>query len=528
MDDPAFVEACREIAKQICEGNVKTEKEISRIKAEACRRYRLQKFPSNPEIIRHSGPYRVETTPILRLKPTRGISGIAIISIMTEPYECPHGRCTYCPHYVGAPISYTGQEPAARRGIENLFDPTRQIRQRLKQLEEIGHRTQKVDLIVQGGTFNTTPVAYRERYMIGVMEGILGWRPKTYEESLTAAESSHYRLVGMTLETRPDQVGEAQINWMLKKGFTRVELGVQTLFDDIYMRVKRGHKVKDVVEATKRLKDSVYKVCYHIMLNLPGTDCKRDLKMFEALFRDERFKPDALKIYPTLVLEGTELYEMWLRGEYKPYPVERVEDIIAKTKRIIPKWVRIQRIQRDIPANQIVAGVKKGNLRECVYEKLSQEGARCQCIRCREVGHVERRLGVRPRSENIHPAIERYLASDGEELFLSYEDVQQDILIGFLRLRHPSEEVHRPEIRSSRAMLVRELHVYGPVVPLGSREEQSWQHHGYGRRLLREAERIAKEEYDALKLVIISGVGAKPYYYRWGYKRDGPYVSKEL
>ncbi|MFQ5710252.1 MAG: tRNA uridine(34) 5-carboxymethylaminomethyl modification radical SAM/GNAT enzyme Elp3 [Candidatus Geothermarchaeales archaeon] len=528
MREQAFAKACVEIAEHITKGSVRTEREVSRIKAETCRKYRLDRIPSNTDIIRHSGPLKKNVSHILRLKPVRSISGVAIISIMTEPFECPHGRCVYCPHYPKTPVSYTGREPAARRGIENEFDPARQIRQRLRQLEAMGHNTQKIDLIVQGGTFNATPEAYRERYMMGVMEGILGWRPKTYEEASLAAERARYRLIGMTLETRPDQVGEGQIDWMLRRGFTRVELGVQTLYDDVYEMVSRGHSVKDVVEATKRLKDAAYKVCYHVMPNLLGSNYERDLEAFKTVFHDERFKPDALKIYPTLVLEGTELYEMWRRGEYTPYPVEEVVDLIAEAMRITPRWVRIQRVQRDIPADQIVEGVKWGNLRELAHERLSREGVRCKCIRCREAGHVWRKLGLRPKMKNVKLMVERYEASRGEELFISYEDVEQDILIGFLRLRRPSGEAGRPEIGGSRAMLVRELHVYGPLVPIGLRGVEGWQHQGYGRALLRSAERIAQEEYDAKKIIVISGLGAKEYFFRQGYERDGPYVSKDL
>jgi elongator complex protein 3 len=316
---------------------------------------------------------------------------------------------------------------------------------------------------------------------------------------------------------------------MLRLGATRVELGVQTLSDEIYKLVDRGHTVEDVVEATRIARDAGFSVIFHMMPNLPGSDYGKDLEMFKMLFEDERFKPDALKIYPTLVMEGTKLHELWLQGKYKPYPFEKVVDLIAEVKKIVPKWIRIQRIQRDIPSNLIIDGVKRGDLRRLVQEKLREQGARCRCMRCREVGHVQYKFGLKPNPDDIELVVERYSASDGEELFLSFEDVKQDILIGMLRLREPSSKAHRPEAKATKSMLVRELHVYGPLVQVGKEAGvHDWQHKGWGEKLLREAERVSSEEFDAKKVIVLAGIGTRNYYRRFGYERDGPYMVKEL
>ncbi|MCX8176550.1 MAG: tRNA uridine(34) 5-carboxymethylaminomethyl modification radical SAM/GNAT enzyme Elp3, partial [Candidatus Bathyarchaeota archaeon] len=292
--------------------------------------------------------------------------------------------------------------------------------------------------------------------------------------------------------------------------------------------IQRGHTVEDVVESFRACKDAGFTLIAHLMLNLPGSDFQKDLEMFKTIFSDERFKPDNIKIYPTLVLEGTKLYELWKRGEYQPYVEEDVIKLIVEAKKILPRWVRIQRIQRDIPANLIVAGVKKSNLREIVLKEMWNRGLRCPCIRCREVGHVKARFGLKPEPENIKLRVERYFASEGEEIFLSYEDVKQDILIGHVRLRYPSEKVFRPEIEKGKSLIVREVHVYGPLIPVGAKNVDGWQHQGYGKLLIKEAEKIAVEEYGAKKILILSALGVKGYYAKLGYRKDGVYMSKNL
>jgi elongator complex protein 3 len=347
-----------------------------------------------------------------------------------------------------------------------------------------------------------------------------------YLDDIQAAnEVSQIRCVGITFETRPDYCKEQDVDRMLQMGVTRVELGVQTIYNFIYHRIQRGHRVEDSVNATRILRDSGLKVAMHLM---PGlfADQEQDLRMFKRIFSDESFKPDMLKIYPCLVTKGSGLYELWKNGHYQPYSTEEAVDLIVKVKKLLPKWVRTMRIQRDIPSPLIEAGVNKSNLGELVYQRLEEEDVQCQCIRCREVGH-QAKQNINPNQENIQLFRDEYNAGNGRELFLSMEDPENQILLGFLRLRMPSPEAHRQEINNLTA-LVRELHVYGPMLPLGKKKDELWQHKGYGEQLLAEAERISRDEYNKDQILISSGVGARNYYRKFGYDKLGPYMSKRL
>ena len=523
-----YRKACEEIARIVAERGEVDERWLAKLKGKIAEKYSLTRVPSNVEVILNSPKEIAEKIrKALKKKPVRSISGIVVVSIMTQPHECPHGRCSYCPRFPGAPVSYTGREPAAMRGIQNNFDPALQFTHRIRQLEAMGHRVDKVDVIIQGGTFNATPLEYKEWFMMRLLEGVLGFRPESYEVGLRLAEKAKYRITGMTIETRPDQCDESQVDWMLEKGFTRVELGVQTTYDDVYREVRRGHSIKDVIEATRRLKDAGFKICYHMMPGLPRNDFLRDLNSFRSLVESESFRPDMLKIYPTLVLEGTELYDWWASGKYRPYSVEEALVLISAVKaNFVPPWIRIMRVQRDIPVMEIVDGVKKGNLRELVSEHLLSSGLRCKCIRCREVGHKTRRGEIR-REPHLEIVERKYPASRGIEYFISVEDVENDALVGFVRLRRPSERAWRPEIVNYESFIVRELHVYGEALSLGERSSRSWQHRGVGSTLLKRAEEIALED-GGEKILVLSGVGVKEYYYSHGYMRDGPYVSKLL
>jgi elongator complex protein 3 len=329
----------------------------------------------------------------------------------------------------------------------------------------------------------------------------------------------------MTFETRPDYCKTQDVDRMLNMGVTRVELGVQTIYNYIYKRIKRGHTVEDSIESARILRDSGIKVAMHFM---PGlfADLDRDLRIFKRVFSDEHFKPDMLKIYPCLVTKGSKLHEIWEKGEYKPYTSEEAVDLIVEIKKILPKWVRTMRIQRDIPSPLIEAGVKKSNLGELVYKKLHDLDINCKCIRCREVGH-KASYEILPDIINVKLLKEEYRAGGGNEIFLSFEDIKKDILIGFLRLRIPSENAHRKEIDDKTA-LIRELHVYGSMIPIGEKEEGQWQHMGYGEALLNEASRIASESYDMKKILVTSGIGARNYYRKFGYEKLGPYMAKNI
>ncbi len=352
--------------------------------------------------------------------------------------------------------------------------------------------------------------------------------PRAYtgkEPAVMRALESNF---GVTVETRPDWSRRDHVDHMLSMGVTRVEIGVQTLYDDVYERIHRDHTVADVVEATKTLKESGLKVGYHMMLGLPGCDETRDLEAFRRIFESSDFKPDMLKIYPCLVTPGTKLYEQWQTGEYKPYSTAQAARLIAEVKRFIPPWVRIMRIQREIPIDGIADGVKNGNLRQLVQEELGRQGVKCRCIRCREVGQHIMRNGSNPRIDDVNIQQIAYEASGGTEVFLSFEDPAQSLLVGYVRLRIPGDNSHRPEIKDKNAAIIRELHVFGQTVPVGTRSESAFQHKGYGARLVTEAERIAFEEYDRTKILVISALGTKKYYSRFNYQPDGPYMSKPL
>ncbi len=547
-------EACEFIISEIIEGNIKDKKELEKVKLKACRDYKLQKFMSNSLILEYASPEdRKKISGIIRKKPTRTISGVAIVAVMCKPHKCPHGRCLYCPESEIAPPSYTGEEPAALRARMFNFDPYLQVYNRLLQLESIGHPLDKVELIIMGGTFPSYFLCYQEWFVSKCLQAMNDFGVKNpsingfsqdkfeknskpnnidvpkdfiYLESVQKAnENSAVRCVGMTFETRPDYCKIPDVDRMLNMGVTRVELGVQTIYNYIYKRIERGHTVEDTIESARILRDSGIKVAMHLM---PGlfADFERDMRIFKRLFTDSRFKPDMLKIYPCLVTKGSKIHDMWQKGEYNPYTSEEAIDLIAEIKKILPKWVRTMRIQRDIPSPLIEAGVKKSNLGELVYKKLHEMGDDCKCIRCREVGHKAAQ-GITPNIENVKLLKEEYNAGEGREIFLSFEDVKKDILIGFLRMRIPSKKAHRPEINDKTA-IIRELHVYGSMMPLGEKEIGQWQHMGYGERLLEEAEKIAVEVYEKNRMNVISGIGARNYYKKFGYSQLGPYMSKDL
>ena len=537
-------DACRLIIEKALENNITTKKELEKLKIQTCRDLKLKGFMSNSKILQYAKPEELETLrPILMKKPTRTISGVAIVAVMCHPHKCPHGRCKYCPESSVAPPSYTGEEPAALRARMFNFHPYVQTFNRLYQLRNIGHPIDKVELIIMGGTFASRPLDYQEWFVTQCLramndfESIINTIPRNQKEAdivpptdfkylhdvKKSNEHSKVRCVGLTFETRPDYSKTEDVNRMLGFGVTRVELGVQTLYNYIYKRIDRGHRIQDVIEANQTLRDSGIKVAMHMMPGLYSTP-RSDLNMFKRLFTEPSFCPDMLKIYPCLVTEGSEFYEMWKRGEYEPYTSEQAVDLIVEVKKILPKWVRTMRIQRDIPATLIDAGVKKSNLGELVYNRLEEENIQCQCIRCREVGH-KRAHGIEPDYDNIELLRTDYDVTGGHEIFLSIEDPGNDIIIGFTRLRIPSKNTFRPEITPNSA-LIRELHVYGQMQKIGKNKENLWQHKGYGGRLLHEAERIAKEEYEKNKLLIISGIGVRDYYRKLGYHKDGPYMSK--
>jgi elongator complex protein 3 len=521
-----------EIIRNLMHISAPSSSDLDRAKAKAASKYGLRRIPSNSEIIRLlKQEEKRKLLPLLRRKTTRTISGVTVLAVMTKPYACPQDEpCAYCPGgpKLGVPQSYTGFEPAAMRGLQNDFNPYLQVKTRIQQLKAIGHRVDKVELIIMGGTFPATPTDYQTWFIQRCLDAITQKDSASLEEAKKNAETSRMRNVGITVETRPDWAKEAHVDQMLNMGVTRVEMGVQHPSDRIYHLVGRKHSLAEVVEATRIMKDAGLKVAYHLMPGLPGTNREEDLEAFKTIFNNAKFKPDMVKIYPCLVLKDTKAYEWYRKGTYTPYTNEEAADLIAEVKRIIPPWVRVMRVQRDIPAPLIVAGVNKSNLRQIVQKKVQEKGFRCRCIRCREVGHRMRSDDISVDPEKIQILTTLYKASEGQEIFISAEDPENDVLIGYLRLRVPSEKAHRPEVKATPCTIVRELHVYGSLVPVGKHFAKAWQHKGYGGILLSQAERITLEEYSFKKILVISALGTKQYYKRFGYDYDGVYMSKTL
>lgn len=502
-------------AKYIVAQLKKGGRNLEEIKKEAAKKYDFR-ILRNSEIISAAG-VSGGFVDLLKKKPVRTLSGITTLAVMIRPAESCRHSCIYCPYTGKAPKSYTGEEPAALRARNASFSAAEQIRTRLKQYKATGHPTDKCEVIIMGGTFLETPQAYRRTFVKEIYEALNGKKAKTLGQAQKENEAAKNRAIGLTIETRPDRCGENEINEMLEYGATRVELGVQHPDDGIYRKINRGHSVQDVIDATALLKDSAFKILYHIMPGLPGSSRRKDVLAVKRIFNEQKFRPDMLKIYPTLCIEGTALYEKMKKGRYEPYSAEEAADVIAEMFRYIPAYVRVMRIQRDIPANLIAKGVKKSNLRELVQKKLEEKGITASEIRSREVGLTATALdgmGIRERY---------YAASRGREFFISFEN--DDAIAGFVRLRIPGSRAFRPEIDEETA-LIRELHVYGNEEKIGMRRPAGVQHTGIGKKLMKAAEEKA-EELGCRKILVISGIGAREYYYRLGYRLDGPYLSKK-
>jgi len=497
-------------------------------KIDICKKYKLREVPKNSAILAIAEPGEREVLrKILLVKPTRTLSGVAPVAVMTSPSPCPHGKCLPCPggpdHPFKSPQSYTGEEPAALRAREHGYDPFLQVHARLEQFELLGHRVNKVELIVMGGTMTARTPEYQEQFVSRCIEamntypgGSASAEPRDIATVEAGNEVSPIRCVAITFETRPDWCKREHIDRMLGLGVTKVELGVQHVDDTILTFNRRGCTVADTVEANTLLRDAGLKVGFHMMPNLPHSSIEEDKRMFETLYNDPRFRPDFLKIYPTLVTPGSEIESLWQRGEYAPYEEEDMIDLVAYAKSLIPEYSRLQRIQRDIPAKLIVAGSRHSNFRQLAQNRLRETGRKCRCIRCREIGRL-------PSAADAAIQVLKYESCGGQEHFISA--VSDDSLIGFTRLRFPSM-VYRPELEGSA--LIRELHVYGSLVPIGKDAEcEEWQHRNYGKILLARAEEIARDGGFA-RLAIMSGIGVRPYYKRQGYERRGPYMIKEL
>ncbi|MBN1859940.1 MAG: tRNA uridine(34) 5-carboxymethylaminomethyl modification radical SAM/GNAT enzyme Elp3 [Candidatus Thermoplasmatota archaeon] len=521
-----------DIVEQILSKKIQSKDELHRRKVQLCKKYNLRSIPRDSEILAKLPADQIENGvafSLLRKKSTRTLSGVAIIAAMTSPAACPHGRCLPCPGgpMQNTPQSYTGFEPAAMRASCNNYDPYLQVQSRVEQLQAIGHVTDKVDLIIMGGTFTARLPSYQQWFVKRCYDALNSRRSHTLEHAKENNEKAPSRCIGLTIETRPDWFRLQHADHALSLGATRVELGVQTIDDTLLSTMERGHTVSDSIAATRIAKDAGLKVCYHMMPGLPGSNEKKDLETFHTIFADEHFKPDMIKIYPTLITKGTKLYDLWKNGKYTPLSTEQASHLIALIKKDIPEWVRIQRIQRDIPSQEICTGIKKSNLRQYVEKEMQKQKTSCRCIRCREIGHTPLQKTEMVTDGSLICVHRQYKASNAEEWFVSLEDTTQDVLVGYLRLRDVVAS-HRPELQTEPCMIIREVKVLGREASIGSRTPEAYQHRGYGKKLVSEAERICSEQYGKKRLFVLSGVGVKPYYRKLGFVDDGVYLSKKI
>lgn len=470
----------------------------------------------------------------------RTLSGVAVVTVLTKPFPCP-GTCVYCPTEAIMPKSYLPNEPAAMRALLTRFDPHRQVMTRLRALSDNGHPTDKLELIIKGGTWSAYTWSYRRWFIKRVFDacnqfskGAAGRKPRaerTLEKAQKRNETATNRIIGLTLETRPDWVDIKEVVRLRALGCTRVELGVQSTDEDLLELSHRGHSVEAIRRAGRLLRNAGFKVDYHMMPQLPGSTAETDEQDMKRLFNDPDFRPDMLKIYPTVVVPQAELHTWWKEGRYTPYPDSELVEMLMRVKsEIIPPYCRVSRLVRDIPSTSIVAGNPVTNLRERLHEIMALRGLRCHCLRCREVGHVA------PELQTRKPRLVRqsYEASRGQEYFLSFEDRARKVVFAFCRLRLPSKTTDKETRSLAQAMpeiagaaFIRELHTYGHLVPIDARKKSASQHTGLGKKLMADAERIAKTA-GYRKIAVIAGIGVRGYYRKLGYRLRGTYMVKRL
>ncbi len=514
-----------EIIEKFMTNREKTLESLAKIKRETAKKHKISS-PSNVELIQVYHKLvknkTIQKNPlleqILRKRKIRSLSGVVVVSVLTKPYPCPE-KCIYCPEEKGLPKSYLSGEPAVERAKRNKFNPYLQVKDRIKSLEIQGHPTDKIELRIIGASFSNYPKKYQEWFVKECFRAANDFSKKTkiklnLEKEQKKNEKAKHRIVGISVETRPDLIDKKEILYLRKLGVTLVELGVQTIYDEILKFCQRGHTLEKTIQATEFLKNAGFKIMYQIMPNLPGSDLKKDFLMAKEIFANPDFKPDWLKIYPCLVCKNTKLYQLWKQGEYQPHTDKELIELLIKIKEILPYWVRMARLFRDIPAEKIEAGSKISNIRQVIQKKMAQRGKTCHCIRCREI-----RERYDPQ-EKVHLFRQDYNASQGREIFLSYENKQRTKLYSMLRLRIQKEKGLYPA-------MIRELHTFGQMAAV-AQKSLSPQHKGLGKKLMKEAERITQKEFKVKKIAVISGVGVRGYYRKLGYGLKNTYMIKYL
>jgi len=502
------------LVKKLISSGAKTPEDLASLKRRFCKEYKVP-HPGNIELLktyhkllknkRIKKSTRIEN--LLRVRPIRSLSGIVNVTVLTKPYACP-GKCLYCPQEQGIPKSYVSGEPAVQRAKKLKYDPYLQTKKRIEMLQAEGHLTDKVEIRIVGGTWSYYPKKYQEWFIKRCFQACNS-NNYAYAHLLLSAqrknEKAKHRVVGLSVETRPDFITKEEVKKLRKFGVTMVELGVQSIYDDVLKLNQRGHGVKETIKATCLLKDAGFKVLYQMMPNLRGSSLSRDLKMFKQLSADPDFQPDLLKIYPCILIKGAPLYRQ--KKKYRPYTSKELMSLMKKIKKSIPCYMRIQRIARDVP------GYKIPNLRQLLAEKAKKEKWQCKCIRCREV-----KDDYSPK-EKLYLFRRDYRASEGREIFLSFETKNKK-LYSLLRLR----------ITSKNTAVIREIHTYGQLNPVKSDPgfTLSPQHKGLGKKLVREAEKITRKEFDINSVAVIAAVGTRDYFRKMGYRLKKTYMTKNL
>ena len=469
----------------------------------------------------------------IRMKPMRTLSGVTTVTVLTKPYPCP-GKCIFCPTDVRMPKSYLPDEPGAMRAVEHQFDPYDQVMSRINQLQGLGHPTDKIELLILGGTWSSYKRDYQEWFVKRCFDAMNNTYHGDHRENQkeipvnsvvnlsevhTINENTHHRNVGLVIETRPDEITPEEIRWLRHLGVTKVQMGAQSLDDHILEMNKRGHTVERTRQAVSLLRAAGFKIVLHWMPNLHGATPESDRKDFARLWSD--FCPDEIKIYPNQLLANAELYEYWQRGEFKPYTTQELIDLIADIKPTIPRYCRVNRVIRDIPSTNVVEGNRRTSLRQDVQDEMKQRGTQCQCVRCREV----RGKSVKTEALELNDLV--YQAGAAEEHFVSFV-TPEDKLAGFVRLSLPGKDSPQTGISDlNGAALIREVHVYGQSLPVGAEKDGAAQHVGLGTRLLEEAERIAMAN-GFERMAVISAIGTRGYYLGRGFERGEYYLVKKL
>ncbi len=460
---------------------------------------------------------------LLQKRKIRTLSGVAPVAVLTKPFPCP-GKCAYCPDEKNMPKSYLSNEPAVMRAIAARFNPFIQVKSRLRALENNGHATDKIELIIMGGTWSYLPRQYQKWFVKRCFDACNSKTSKNIRQAHKLNEKAKHRIVALTLETRPDYIDAEEIKYWRELGATKVELGVQIADDKILKLNKRGHGTGEIIRATKLFKQTGFKVAYHLMPNLPGATPAKDLQNFKKLFTNQDFQPDLIKIYPTVVTKNSLLFKWWKQGKYKPYTDKQLLDLLFQLKLSTPEYVRIIRLIRDIPKESIEAGNLVSNLRQTLQTKLKAEGKWCKCIRCRE---------AREDIKNLSQAklfTKKYQASDASEYFLQFASPNKKKLYAFLRLRLPEKSEQNIIKEIQDCAMIREVHTYGRLVSLAQSKSvirTSIQHTGLGTKLTHEAEMIARKK-GFKKIAVISGIGVRGFYRKLGYKLEGTYMTKKL